>query len=108
MNKEGTINKDYIKAQASVLTPELSQNLGRQTCLSNDNNQELDAVMYEVIKLKFQQHEDIREELLHTGLRPIKFFTGVPFRNTEEAEENRRNLIGKILSKVRDDYHRGG
>ena len=75
--------------------------------MSSDINKELDTVMYEVIKLKFQQYEDIREELLRTGLRSIKFFTGVPFRNTEEAEENRRNLIGKVLTRVRDDYHRG-
>ena len=99
-------NVDYIRAQTVALTPELSQNLGRQTCMSCDINKKLDTVMYEVVKLKFQQHEDIREELLHTGLRPIKFFTGVPFRNTEEAEENRRNLIGKLLMRVRDDYHR--
>lgn len=50
-------------------------------------------LIYFILKLKFIQHKYIKENLLRTGLRPIILLS-----------ENNNNLIGEILTNIRNDF----
>lgn len=60
-------------------------------------------IMYEVVKAKFTQHEDLKEVLLSTGDAtliedsPIDYFWGCG------ADGSGKNMLGKVLMRLRKE-----
>jgi len=69
------------------------------------NNYKLD-IMFELLKIKFNQYKYIKNNLLNTGLRPIiyqnkyDYFWGVNYNN------HGQNNLGRLLYYLREQYYR--
>ena len=60
--------------------------------------------MEKVLELKIQQNEDIYIKLLNTGLRPIiEYIKEDDFMY--EKDELNKNIVGNILTKLRNKYY---
>lgn len=62
-----------------------------------------DSIMLNVLKHKFDQHNNIRENLLQTGLRPFIILSNDMYwgRNNTSG----KNVFGKILGQVRNNLY---
>lgn len=90
-------NLEYVLNQSNALSPKVSKELGKAVKLRDDWENIKERIMMVVIKSKFEQHPDIRELLIHTGLRIIiKCSKRTSFWNT--SSENR---MGKLLMSIR-------
>ena len=90
---------DYVLKQVNSSSPKVSKELGKVVELRNDWENIKEGIMKNVIKAKFNQHPDIRELLMCTGLRIIiKCSKRTSFWNT--SKENR---MGKLLMEVRKE-----
>ena len=59
-----------------------------------------------LIKLKFDQHEDIKKNLLNTGLRPLIYYTkNDDYWGIIVDENSGKNMLGKILMDLRNFYY---
>ena len=95
-------NAEYIIQQQESRTPMYSKQIGMKCNLREDWHDIRDDLMYKVIKLKFQQHDDIRENLLKTGFRPI---IERPTGERSSAHVfNKRNKLGEILMQIRKEF----
>ena len=84
------MNEAYA-AQKTKIAPEewQSRNLG---------------IMKELIKAKFQQNPELKQKLLATGEKPIRFFTTSPFWGSFADKDHTKpgqNKLGEILMEVR-------
>lgn len=61
-----------------------------------DNNKI--EVIKEILQLKFDQNPNIRKNLINTGLRPLVY-------NSNKNTTNNKNILGKILTKIRNKYY---
>lgn len=59
-----------------------------------------------ILKLKFEQNEEIKKNLLNTGLRPIIYYTkNDNLCGIVTNENSGENMLGKILSEIRHEYY---
>lgn len=98
-------NAEYVSKQLSAKTPFYSKQLGKKCQLRNDWYEVRDRIMLKVLRAKYEQHEDIRDSLLHTGLRPL-----VKRSNTDKYwgcghDMTGINKMGVLLMKVRYDLY---
>ena len=62
-------------------------------------------IMEKILQLKFDQHEDIRENLLNTWLRPIVDHTKDDSFWGDGGDGSGQNMLGKILTRIRNRYY---
>jgi ribA/ribD-fused uncharacterized protein len=98
---------EYIQKQ-HARTPLMSKNLGRKTEIRKDWERVCDKITYKIVKYKFDQHNDIRENLLNTGLRPIIQHSRGDSYWGDGGDGTGQNKMGNILTKVREQYYRQG
>lgn len=98
------IDRKYHIALSQTKTPQLARQLGHSCPLREDwKDVKVDLMKY-ILKLKFDQHPDIRENLMKTGLRPIIFSSkNDPFWGCG-ADETGQNILGKLLEDLRYLY----
>ncbi len=65
------------------------------------------AIMREVVRAKFSQHEDIRQILLSTGDARIVEHTENDSYWGDGGDGSGKNVLGRILMEVRDELRRG-
>jgi ribA/ribD-fused uncharacterized protein len=89
------------------LKPHKAKKKGRRLKLRQDWESVKDQIMYEIVKAKFSQNEDLGQLLLETGDAELiegndwnDTYWGV-FRGTGQ------NKLGKILMRVRDELRAG-
>jgi ribA/ribD-fused uncharacterized protein len=99
-------NKDYVQKQQHARTPLISKNLGRKTEIREDWDKICDKIIYKITKCKFDQHNDIKENLLNTGLRPIIQHSKGDSYWGDGGDGTGQNRMGKILSVLREQYYR--
>ena len=92
-------DKDYVYSQQTADTPTISKLLGREVTLRSDWDKVRSEVVYFVLKCKFDQHPQLKHNLMNTGLRPIIYC----FRNDELLCSN---IIGEALIRIREEYYR--
>ena len=98
-------NKEYVNKQLESKTPTIAKKLGKFVNENNDFGNNKDHIMENIIRLKFNQNEYIRRNLLNTGLRTIinndvnDFYWGVG------KDGKGKNMLGKILMKIRDQMY---
>jgi hypothetical protein len=59
--------------------------------------------MYTILSYKFDQHIDISNKLLNTGLRPVIIHSNNVFWGYNE--KTGRNIIGKMITKLREELY---
>lgn len=94
----------YIKKQIESRTPSISRRLGNTCNLRPDWHIVKSEILEMIIRLKIEQHPDIRRNLLCTGFRPlimsnrVDSFLGI-------GDGNGDNMVGKILMKIRQELY---
>jgi ribA/ribD-fused uncharacterized protein len=87
-------NKDYVRKQLESLSPLKSRILGENLQIRDKNwDIKKNNIMYNIVKLKFKQNEEIKENLMKSGLRPIY----------HRFKEDGDNVLGKILMRIREE-----
>jgi len=71
----------------------------------NDNIWKIikEDVMYTILSYKFDQHNELSEKLLNTGLRPIIIHSNDNFWGLQE--KSGRNILGKMITKLREELY---
>ena len=55
-------------------------------------------VIKDILKAKFDQNKDIKSNIINTGLRPFIYYTNKSIKND-------KNILGKILNDIRNEYY---
>ncbi len=98
-------DREYVENQENSRTPIIAKALGRKTELRSDWLEVCDDLMYKVVEAKFNQNPELKDNLLTTGLRPIiQHNRGDYF--WADVDNTERNKLGKILTKLREQYYR--
>jgi hypothetical protein len=87
----------------SKLEPSAAKRKGRQVKLRSDWEQVKDELMFEVIKVKFTYHADLRSKLLATG--DVDLIEGNDWRDDYWGVVNGvgQNRLGQLLMRLRAD-----
>lgn len=99
-------DEDYVKSQRKSTSPLMSKNLGRKVKLREDWYDVLEDLVYLVYKAKFDQHVELKKNLMNTGLRPIIYCTHIDKMLGNNGDNTGKNILGKTLVKLRDTYYR--
>lgn len=97
-------NKEYVKKQLASKTPTIAKKLGK-SINSKFYEENKHLIMESILLLKFNQHPEIKENLLNTGLRIIissdtnDSYWGIG----KDLQGN--NMLGKILMKLRKKFY---
>lgn len=100
------IDKSYAVLIIDAPTPRLCADIGRLKSMPLRENWDhlKDSIMRDALKLKFDQHPDIKEILMSTvGYEliedsPYDYYWGCGAKGTG------KNMLGKLLMGLRDDY----
>lgn len=100
-------NKIYVEKQLKASTPFVSKRLGRTCILRSDWNDIRDDIMYDIIKRKFNQNIDIKENIINTGFRKIVMYTPSKYDNYwgNGKDGTGENKMGQLLMKLRDEFY---
>ena len=98
------------KAAFAGMQPKEAKARGRRVLLRKDWEQVKDGIMEEIVRAKFSQHPDLKEQLLSTGDAELvegnawnDRYWGVDLRTGKG-----RNRLGIILMKVRSELKNEG
>jgi hypothetical protein len=100
------MDKEYVEKQENTQNPITSKRLGRKTELRSDWIEVCDKIAYKVIKAKFNQNLELKENLIRTGLRPIVQHTRSDYFWGDGGDGTGRNKLGKILTNIREEFYR--
>jgi predicted NAD-dependent protein-ADP-ribosyltransferase YbiA (DUF1768 family) len=90
-------NNEYIEKQnnSKIVEEKISLNW----------EEKKEDVMMNILKLKISQHENIRGNLLNTGLRPIVEYTREnDYKGYSLIKDE--NILGKLLTKLRNELYK--
>lgn len=96
--------KDLTRqAEFSNLDPSSAKRKGRQVNLRYDWEDVKDEIMYNVVKAKFTQNEDLKNKLIATGEEYLE--EGNTWNDTYwgVCRGKGKNILGKILMRVREE-----
>lgn len=96
----------YITSQSQARTPIISKSLGRKINLRADWVYVCEDIMYEIVRCKFDQHPELKFNLINTGLRSIIQHTYGDCFWGDGGDGKGQNKLGKVLMRVRKDYYR--
>lgn len=93
-------DKHYVNALKQCTSLKEIKMLGKSTLLRSDWEDVKDEIMYKLVKEKFDAHEELKEKLLQTLLKPIVY------RSNESSywKDKTYNRFGKLLQKIRNEY----
>jgi ribA/ribD-fused uncharacterized protein len=101
----GTEQEHAIRKAKS---PAIAARLGRDRSktLRRDWRSVKDSVMYDALKAKFTQHEELRQLLLDTGDAKLVEHTARDAYWGDGGDGSGRNMLGQILMRVRGELRR--
>ena len=101
----GTPREDQIRKAKS---PGIAARMGRDRSakLRPDWERVKDSIMYDVVKAKFTQHDDLRELLLGTGDAKLVEHTERDAYWGDGGDGRGKNMLGRILMRVREELRR--
>jgi hypothetical protein len=119
--KRWPTSEHYFQAQKFPGTPHESEILrasspGAAARMGRDRRRPLrpdweavkDGVMLDVIRAKFTQHEELKTLLLSTGEEELIEHTSRDHYWADGGDGSGKNMLGKILMKVRQELRAGG
>lgn len=98
-------DKEYVKTQLNSKSPLITKYLGNKVIIREDWDNMKIITMENIIQLKIDQHEDVRQNLLNTGLRPIVEHTKDDSFWGDGGDDKGQNILGKILTNTRNRYY---
>ena len=98
-------NIEHVQAQINVRSVLMSKYIGSKIKQREDWEDVKVDIMEKILQLKFDQHEDIRENLLNTWLRPIVDHTKDDSFWGDGGDGSGQNMLGKILTRIRNRYY---
>ena len=102
----GTAHEEEIRR---VKSPMIAARMGRdrKRPLRHDWESAKDEIMFEAVRAKFTQHEELRKILLATGDAEIIEHTGKDSYWGDGGDGSGRNMLGKTLMLVREELRKG-
>jgi ribA/ribD-fused uncharacterized protein len=102
----GTAHEEEIRR---VKSPMIAARMGRdrKRPLRHDWESVKDEIMFEVVRAKFTQHEELRKILSATGDAEIIEHTGKDSYWGDGGDGSGRNMLGKTLMLVREELRKG-
>lgn len=91
------------KSEFTQLSASKSKRLGRCVKLRPDWEEVKEQCMYEIVLAKFTQNDDLRVKLLETGDSYLEEGNNHGDRIWGTVNGEGKNLLGKILMKVREE-----
>jgi ribA/ribD-fused uncharacterized protein len=96
---------EYVQKQREARTPNVSVLLGKKVTRP-DWEHVCERIILHILKSKFDQHPDIRKNLLGTGFRPLIQHTRADDFWGNGGDGSGKNRLGKALMKLREYYYR--
>ena len=90
-------NKNYVVSQVNAKTPLYSKYLGSKADVRKDWNKVREKLTLQILRLKFDQHPYLKENLINTGLSLII--------HRAKGDVNGSNILGKLLCRLRSKYY---
>jgi N-glycosidase YbiA len=102
----GTEHEEEIRR---VKSPMIAARMGRdrKRPLRHDWESVKDEIMFEAVRAKFTQHEELRKILSATGDAEIIEHTGKDSYWGDGGDGSGRNMLGKTLMLVREELRKG-
>lgn len=97
------INPNEQEIVSKVLYPNKAKEFGRRFLIRNDWEEIKDDIMYQIVKAKFMQHDDIKQILLNTNDAELIEHTKNDSYWADGGNGTGLNKLGKILMHVRDE-----
>jgi ribA/ribD-fused uncharacterized protein len=103
----GTPDEEEVRRAKS---PMIAARMGRsrKRPLRKDWESAKDAIMHEAVLAKFTQHDDLRKMLVGTGDAEIVEHTANDRYWGDGGDGRGRNMLGKILMRVREELRSAG
>ena len=93
-----------LRKQFVNLNPSEAKRSGRRVKLRSDWEQVKVQIMREICKAKFDQNEDLRQQLIATGNEPLEEGNTWGDRIWGTVNGVGQNHLGKILMEIRKEY----
>lgn len=97
-------DKEHTSKQMQAKTPSISKTLGRRVQLRSDWFDVRDNIMRQILYLKFEQHPELKEQLISTGFCKIIDNTNYDHYWGYINGEG-KNMYGKLLEELRLKYY---
>jgi N-glycosidase YbiA len=94
-NAEVEWKKTILKARTPLLAKKYGHNPNHK--MRDNWENEKDQYMYLILKLKAEQHEDVRQVLLETGNETIVY------NHPDKFWGGKRNILGNLWAKIRSE-----
>ena len=88
-----------------ILSTLISKYLGHKIKIDDDWDNIKVNIMKTILKKKFEQHPFIKNNLLNTGLRPLVEHTRTNSFWGDGGGNTGLNMLGKILTEIRNEYY---
>lgn len=95
--------KSEMKERFCSMDPSRAKHRGRSVQLRPDWEKVKESYMYQIVKAKFTQNDDLRNKLIETGDMYLEEGNDWGDKTWGTVKGVGRNLLGKILMKVRDE-----
>ena len=93
-------NVEYVRLQMEEKNPCESKRLGKLVKIRDDWLNVRVEIMEMILKHKLEQHQELKEQLINTHIKPI-----ILFSNDISFWKNMKyNIFGKLLQKIRNEY----
>lgn len=99
-------NKEYSELIRKAKNPAKAKSLGntRMIKIRDDWESTKDDIMYMILKLKFDQHPKLKQLLLSTKGKQLIEHTQKDKYWADGGDGSGKNMLGKLLCKLRDTY----
>lgn len=87
----------------SFMNPSEAKKMGRKIPLRSDWEQVKESIMYDICKTKFSQNLDLKQRLLNTGNEELVEGNNWGDKIWGQVNREGKNLLGKILMRVREE-----
>ena len=98
-------NIDYVQKHLNVYKPLYSKIIGDKHESPDDWGDRQYDTLFVVLKSKFDTHDELKYNLINTGLRPIIYHTKRDNILGDGGDGNGMNILGKSLSRLREHYY---
>ena len=98
-------NKEYVTKMENIKIPRIAKDLGRKCKLREDWFDVRNNFMKNILKLKIEQHPEVKTNLLNTFLRPIIEHTKADVYSENLNSVFVKNRLGKMWMKVKNDIY---
>lgn len=98
-------NWKYVNAQMNASNSNISKLLGSKCEINKEWETQKIHIMKKILELKFEQHPEIKKNIMKTGLRELKNSCKIDSYWGIGYDQKGRNILGKILCDLRMKFY---